>query len=300
MSNLDSALVDKIVARVMSALDSQLDSQGLAQAPPQAKAVSDGCCGGACVTCTGCGDCKSKADPQAGSSRATAKAPVGKIPKRIFVTAEMLGQRLGKADGSQVVLAANEYLTPAATDLVAKMNLSISRSLVSTGATKPAQPQKPKLTVPSIPPATAAVGTGPVGLVVETPGDKTQSVLSALAHDGVTFIDRTGQDCWATNVVNLCGEIATGQLTAGVVVMKYAAEAMVLANKIPGIRACQGTCVASVSAALRRIGANVLILETAQSTFHELRAMTKAFASQRAVTAINVDVVNKIKSIERA
>ncbi len=266
----------------MSAMDSQVGVQ--------AQAKSE--CKGGCETCTGCGECATKAD-------SPVTPAVGSIPKRVFITGDMLRQRLGQTDGSAIAIAANEYLTPAAADLVAQMNLSISRSLGAAGATKPAQPQKSKLTVPSIPPARAAVGSGPVGLVVEKPGDKIQSVLAALAHDGVVFVDRTAADCWPTNVINLCGAITSGELTAGVVAMRYAAEAMVIANKITGIRACQGTCVQSVSAAVRRIGANVLILETELSTFHELRAMTRGFVSQRAVTAINVDVVNTIKSIER-
>ncbi len=274
----------------MSAMDSQV---GL-----QPKATSK--CKGGCETCTGCGECATKADSTATASAATASAAVGSIPKRVFITADMLRQRLDQAKGSTLAIAANEYLTPAATDLVARMNLSISRSLGAAGATKPAQLKKTKLTVPSIPGARAAVGSGPVGLVVEKHDDRIQSVLAALAHDGVVFIDRTGPDCWPTNLINLCGAIGSGELTAGVVAMRYAAEAMVIANKIAGIRACQGTCVASVSAAVRRIGANVLILETALSTFHELRAMTRGFVSQRAVTAINVDVVDTIKSIERA
>ena len=78
----------------------------------------------------------------------------------------------------------------------------------------------------------------------------------------------------------------------------YAADAIVLANKIAGIRAVQGTCVQSVAAAMRHFDANVLILEHALSTFHEMRMMVRQFVTQRTGVPIAKAVMDAIGQLE--
>ena len=56
---------------------------------------------------------------------------------------------------------------------------------------------------------------------------------------------------------------------------------MVLANKVRGIRAVQATGGASVAAGMRHFAANLLVIEHVGSTYHELRAMIRAFAGER-------------------
>jgi ribose 5-phosphate isomerase RpiB len=77
----------------------------------------------------------------------------------------------------------------------------------------------------------------------------------------------------------MCEAIQAGRIAAGVAILPHAAGAMVLANKIRGIRAVQGTRAESVAAAVRQFGANVLVLEHAFATFHELRTMVQRFAA---------------------
>lgn len=206
-------------------------------------------------------------------------------PAKRFITAEMLTERLTGSKGSTVELGANEHLTPAAADLAARRRLRITRLGVPTVTKRPASKVRSDL------PASGTVvshrsgaAAGPVGIVVERRTDKVQSILRALVHDGIRFTECSKSDCWIVNLRTLCQRVCDGKLILGVAVLPYGAEAMVIANKIKGIRAVQGTCPASVAAGVRRIGANVLILEHELSTFYELRQMTRIFITNRMVT----------------
>ena len=97
----------------------------------------------------------------------------------------------------------------------------------------------------------------------------------------MALVDYTQTDCWVRNLRALCGAVAAGGAAAGVAILPYAAGATLLANKIKGIRAVQGTRPDSVSAALRHFDANILVIEHALSTFHEMRAMVRRFATER-------------------
>ena len=223
--------------------------------------------------------------------------------KKIFITADDLSARLNNSSSSSVELASNEYLTPAAADLVARLKLGITRK-----PNPPARPvSKPLLPGKSIPtskdvPLSASwntQGTGPVGLITYFPDEKTNSALRALAHDGIFFTSCTDDECWMVNLLNLCGGINEGSLTLGVALFPFAADALIMANKVPGIRAVQGTAVESVAASVLRLNTNLLILEHRISTFHELRAMTRIFVQNRMVSGIAKDVISRIEELEK-
>ena len=102
-------------------------------------------------------------------------------------------------------------------------------------------------------------------------------MLGALSRDGVAVTDLTQGDCWMTNLRRLCEAVAGGRLAGGVAILPYAADAMVLAGKIKGIRPVQGTRAESVAAARRHFAANLLVLEHAFSTYHQMRTMLREF-----------------------
>lgn len=228
-------------------------------------------------------DVSQKPAPVAAQSVAPAGQSVGgdvaaiDAPK-IFITEDLLRKRLSGAKGTVVELAHNEHLTPAAQDLVARRRMTVRRGAapspaVPAGNAAPAAPQ-----VGSTPAASTATG---LGLVLERPSEGVRGLLTALAHDGLTLTDYTQTDCWMRNLQGLCSAITSGAVSAGVAVLPYAADAMVLANKIPGIRAVQGTRADSVAAAVRRFGANLLIIEHSFSSFFEMRTMVRLFAAER-------------------
>ncbi|MDY7010699.1 MAG: RpiB/LacA/LacB family sugar-phosphate isomerase [Planctomycetota bacterium] len=207
-------------------------------------------------------------------------------PPKVFITAEVLQQRLTGSKGGVIELAANEFLTPAAADLADTKNLTISKAdPPSPGplqeGLKTEIPEEPKADSSQTPNSTT------VGLVINRPGEKTDSVVYSLAGSGIKFSRFDESSCWMENLRSMCRNVASGALTGGVAVMPYAADAMVLANKIDGIRAVQGTRIESVKAGLRRFGANVLILEHVFSTFHEMCTMIRAFTNGRGDRAVS-------------
>lgn len=235
--------------------------------------------------------------PAAGSARNSAVAPA-----KSFLTADMVQARLAGGKGSALELAANEFLTPAAMDLLQRRQVTATRSN-RVAANETAERVATQRSSHAIPPATSSVRacpSGAMGLVVARKNDKVEGAVLALAREGIRFVDCTRTECWVANVRGLCEAIAAGSLAAGVAMLPYAADAMVLANKARGVRAVQGTRVESVQAAVRHLGANLLVLEHELSTFHELRAMTRTFVSDRMSCGIAGDVLAAIAQMERA
>jgi len=199
-------------------------------------------------------------------------APKAAEPARVFVTAEMLLRRLAAApaDGPKVLeLAHNELLTPAARDIADERRLTVRRQEAPVGSPAPA----------ACPPGGQACQTAALGVVIERGGAKVAAALAGAARDGVGIVNYTQTDCWVQNALLLCRAVAGGAVRAGVLMLPHAADAMVLANKVPGIRAVQGTRADSVAAARRHFAANVLVVEHAFSTLHEMRTMVRSFAA---------------------
>jgi len=224
--------------------------------------------------------------------RKPTKEPPDRLDAKVFLTAQALAQRLaGASSGSAVELAHNEFLTPAAQDLAESRHLSVRRS--------------PRPTAVRMPPADAAVATQAaqaylptLGLVTSGQGDKIAGVVEALRRDGVEFADYNQSDCWMCNIEALAGAFGDGGVAAGVAMLPFAADAMVLANKIAGVRAVQGTRADSVAAAVRRFDANMLILEHSFLTFHEMRAMVRLFAAPRLIGPSYAAMMQRVAQLE--
>lgn len=242
-------------------------------------------------------------DGQVKTSVNSAAAPDERLLKKIFITADDLSARLNKSSSASVELASNEYLTPAAADLAARRKIGITRKPdpLAKSISKPVFQEKSIPTFKDVPLSASrnTQGTGPVGLITYFPDEKTDSALRALAHDGIFFTSCSDDDCWMVNLLNLCRGINDGSLALGVVLFPFGADALIMANKVPGIRAVQGTAVESVAASVRRLNTNLLVLEHRVSTFHELRSMTRVFVQNRMVSGIAQDVLGRIKELEK-
>ncbi len=233
-----------------------------------------------------------------------AQAPVNTATRKIFLTAEDLERRIRSAGSGLIELAANEYLTPRAKDLADEKSIAVRRTVTATDApiTQPViksdkQQAVQRLTDLSARPADRAV-VGAVGLVIERATENVVVLLQALRHDGPVFVDCSQAECWLRNTEALAGQIKSGALAAGVLLVPYAANAMLLAGKIKGLRPVQGTRVASVAAAVRHFDANVLVLEHRLCTFHQMRAMVRAFTAARP-GAMNRDVMATVAKLEQ-
>ncbi len=208
---------------------------------------------------------------------------------RVFITVDDLTQRLVGSNGGVIELSHNEFLTPAAVDLAEAKHITISKAERDTGIPAfgseaqarredrntgiPEEQKKDSSQTPN---------TTTIGLVIDRPDEKVRSITGSLSRGGIGFSRFDESSCWMENLRSMCRDVVSGGLVAGVAVLPYAADAMVLANKITGIRAVQGTRLGSVQAGLRHFGANVLILEHAFSTFHEMCTMIREFTNNRA------------------
>jgi ribose 5-phosphate isomerase RpiB len=278
---MDAELINKVVQQVLASLNSQA-----APAAPKAPAAA------------------TKVSPTASFAPALKKKPVRAAEpasvKKIFVTAEMLQQRLAAGKGG-VELSHNEYLTPNAEDFAAMRHITVKKQ--SKPALAPAPAQAPCGEVPAgkaSPAATPECSTGCIGVVVERADEKVRGVLSGAGRDVPGLADYSRTNCWMANLRGLCEAVVAGRLAGGVVILPYASDAMIVANKIRGIRAVQGTRLPSVLSAVRHVGANVLILEHAFSTFHEMRSMIAGFAAGLGKQGAAEAIVKTIGELERS
>jgi hypothetical protein len=243
------------------------------------------------------------------------KAP--EAPRRIFITADMLAQRLRAGDGGRTIeLACNEFLTPAAQDLADSRHLAVRRQAAgleqaadvacASGGNGEGQPVSASASAPV--PACGAPGTAPangdsrksLGLVVRQTSETVRGVLDGLRRDTLAAIEFAGTDCWIANTREMCQAVVAGRIAGGVVMVPFAAEAVALAGKIRGIRAVQGVRLDSLSAAIARLGPNVLVLEHSSCTFHELRTMLRSFAAGLGSVGKNSAVLDAIDELERS
>ncbi|HUT62304.1 MAG TPA: RpiB/LacA/LacB family sugar-phosphate isomerase [Phycisphaerae bacterium] len=275
---MDRELIDRIVQEVKAALQTRNAQASPVAATPDAKATART---GDVFKTPAAASTGVVASPNlAGGSGQSGVASDSKIGK-VFVTAEMLQQRLaGGAERGALELAPNEYLTPNAADLAEQKHLSVRQKARTPLA---AAPQAN----PSTSPAPAAGNpvsqpprSGSIGLVVDRPDQKVTSVISAVARAGLGLVDYSRTDCILRNTEALCEAIHSGQVACGVAMVPYAAGAMVLCGKLKGIRPVQGTRPESVAAGVRQFHANLLVLEHAFCTFHELRRMIQTFAAR--------------------
>lgn len=285
---MTDALVNSIVEQVMAALRAQGVAPPASGSPRTAPPVSV------------------RPGPVAGK-------PADAAHQKVFLTAELLERRLAAeaGDGRAIELAHNEFLTPAARDVVEELHLTVrkeprtpprppaERSANPNGGPSSASPpvtaQGPAAGEPAV-----AGGSAALGLVIERPSQTVRSVLAGLGREAFSTVDYTQTDCWITNTRQLCEAILAGKVSAGVAVLPYAADAMVLANKVRGIRAVQGSRPDGVAAAVRHFAPNLLVLEHTLSTYHEMRAMIRAFAAARTGETQAKVLMETVAELEKA
>jgi len=224
---------------------------------------------------------------------------------KVFVTAQMLHARLAGSAGGQLELAGNEFLTPAARDVVDRKSISVHRAptvpvAAANGSAIAAGPQQAldNLVASAAMPSERAT-VGPVGLVLDRPGQHVEALLGALRYDGAKFVDCNQGGCWAPNLAAVAQAIAAGDLAVGIAIMPYAADAMVVAGKIAGLRPIQGVSDRAVAAGVRHFEANMLVLGYKTATFGQMRAMIRTFTAARAGSG-NQDIMGVIRQHERS
>ena len=317
---MDTQQINRIVEEVLARLGQAGSSGGASTAgngatPPGGNGVAS--TGGDGAISTGGNGAAAPAPASPAPAAAAAAAPSGNggsaatppTTARVFVTADMLDQRLKAGSQGVVELAHHERLTPNAQDLVDLKHLTVrtapepvfsngSACSDGTACSTAGGEALPAAPASSAAGANPAAPTGGIGLVTERPDTKVESLLGGLSRDGLSMVSFNRTDCWMENLQALGAAIAAGSVDAGVAVLPHAADAVLLAGKLAGVRPVQGTRPDSVAAAVRHFGANLLILEHAFSTFHEMRMMVRGFAGARPAPT-NQPLLDAVAELER-
>jgi ribose 5-phosphate isomerase RpiB len=295
-------MLDEIVRKVLAAIQSR--GLGAALAAPQAKVEAN--------PAPRMHVRPGAATPQAQPKARPAKCRPADAPRKVFLTADMLLQRLAgdSGQGRTIELAHNEFLTPAAMDIADDRHLAVRKQPkplaspageVCSDAVRRSGPEY-ALTGTLQTPAAGPSGArnAAIGLVVQKPNELVRGVLDGLERDGITAFDFNRTDCWIVNTRMLCEAVVSGSPAGGVVMVPQAADAVVLANKVRGIRAVQGASPAGLALAMARLAPNVLVLEHSSATFHEIRTMLRMFAAGQASKGQADAVISAIEKLERA
>ena len=223
------------------------------------------------------------------------KANILLAPAKVFITAEVLEQRVAAGvENNALKLAHNEYLTPNARDVADKRRLKISRQ-----AQQIAQPaEQQAVATVCTQDSQAAIAAPAIGMLVVKGDGKVATAMTALRRSGMEMIDFAQTDCWIKNLKSLCAAIASGRVASGVAILPETAGAAMLANKTRSIRAIQGTRCDSVTAAVRRLAPNLLILEHVSLTLHEMRVMIGSFTAQPAGAPTNQALISAVAEAE--
>ena len=100
----------------------------------------------------------------------------------------------------------------------------------------------------------------------------------------------------AAAVKHVALEVKSGRVTGAVLAVGHGAAAMVMANRCASLRAVLGTCLDSVDQAVRRVGANVLVLEHSHRTLMEMRNMVRRFTTAQ-VRDVPPDVERQLQEL---
>jgi len=270
---MDQALIDSIVRQVVQTLQRQGQ---ITPAPRQAGPDEQ-------VAKNPPGD--DRHSGQRPSNNTSKKGGQGRSPKKAFLTADMLQQRLAMQPerAGAVELAYNEYLTPNAEDLAERRHITITKEVYNP------VPSADGAAAIQARTGLAAISSGSaLGVVVDGKDEKVFALLNMLAGERLALVNFTKDDCWVENLRSLAGAIRSGSISAGVVIAPYAADAMVIANKLPGIRAVQATRPESVRSAMRRFAANLLVVEHAFTSLHQMKTLVGLFAKRLDIPAAPV------------
>jgi ribose 5-phosphate isomerase RpiB len=85
----------------------------------------------------------------------------------------------------------------------------------------------------------------------------------------------------ATVVKTLASEVKSGRASAGVLMVKTGATALVFANRCPSLRAVLGTCLDAVEQGIQQVAANVLVIEYPHQTLQQMKNMLGRFTRAR-------------------
>jgi len=252
MADIDPQLVAQITKAVIDAL-AQAPAGG--QAAPIKPPI--GVCTGDYSQFTDRPDLGAQAPAKPGTeAQAMPESPMGPPPLAGIITAQQLQEAIAEAPDGVAVLAHNARPTPLANDYIRENPAKVRRADAPVGAQrKPVAVGQPWLWwadghCPAVLATTAGLGS----LAVHSGAARSEAGLVQALRD-------------------IANGVRTRSVRGGIVFVRSAARATVLANRSPVLRAVVGTCPEAVEQGIAQIGANVLIVEYPHVSAERLASM---------------------------
>lgn len=225
---------------------------------------------------------RSSAPSQAlGRASANGRAVVGTAqpPARTRRAVITLGDLDGRLDGEpELVVPSDAIVTPSVRDHLKERGIRLKRAAVERDANPATANERPP------------VSAGSWGYVIVQGSGLAEGAIHAVARQGTPLVS-IAADGFA-EAIRTCAEgIAHGRVRGAIVFCDDAALAACAANMRPGVRAVVGESAQQVTRVLQSLAANVLVVEPAGKTLHELRNVLRAFCSSERSPQPSPDVV---------
>ncbi len=235
--------IERVVREVMAEL-------GLAAPPPRAESPRP-------VAQSPAADAKP-------SGETTARPPANPPCDELAVTSRVitLGELDGKLNGSirRLVVPPRAVVTPSVRDELRRRNVDL---VFGQANGKPRE--------------AAETGTALAVVAHGMPADA-EGLIKALAAEGIS-VQPQQTECLLAASDRLAEQLAAGD-RLGLLLTKYSAAAVCLANRMPGVRAILGTDTATVAADAASVGANLLVVNPVQSGLFRSRKIIGQFYRQ--------------------
>jgi ribose 5-phosphate isomerase RpiB len=186
----------------------------------------------------------------------------------------------------EIVLPYRARLSPLAADWVRRKKISVGYGDVTANLA-------PKLGASSPLPGESPKDVGKFAWWCDGPCGAAKGAIMGMAREanlsGMAIPADAKQI--ASVVKTLSGEVKSGKVAGGILVVKSGAVAMVLANRCSSLRAVLGTCLDSVEQGIQLVAANVLVLEHPYVTLMQARNLIARFVRAKRQLP---DEVNKL------
>ncbi len=273
MAHIDPQLVAQITKAVIDALSSSPEgsrSQGAAPIKPPI-----GVCTGDYSQFTDRPDLTATNEkPTAPATDAGDAAPSTSAAPPIsgIITAQQLQSAIANAPDGVAVIAHDARPTPLANDFIREHPAKVRRAdAASTGLKRAASLGQPWLWwADGHCPAVAATMAGLGGKAVLSGASRSEAGLVHVLRD-------------------LANGIRQQTITGGLLFVRSAARATVLANRNPSLRAIIGTCPEAVEQGISQIGANILIVEYPFISPERLASMATRITHSKPTTSSHVE-----------
>ena len=267
MADIDPQLVAQITKAVIDALQQDGNS---ASHPPASIKPPIGVCTGDYAQFTDRPDLKLDAERSEAPDPPPAALP-DPPPLTGIITAQQLHDAIAHAPDGVAVIAHDARPTPLANDFIRENPDQVHRVVPTNARHATAALGQPWLWwADGHCPAVVATTTGLGGKVVPSGAARSEAGLTQVIHD-------------------LAHGVRQRSVLGGLLFVRSAARAIVLANRCPHLRAVVGSCPEAVEQGIAQVGANVLIVEYPYVNAERLAAMVTRMTQSKPVVSAHVE-----------